>query len=146
MASYRFLVQKLFRSFKGCEFLHVPRAENEAADTLAKIASSRQAIPSDVSLEHLREPSVKPSPDSDKKIKPLAFREGDLVLRLVQEQAGQHKLSPPWEGPFIVSRALRDRNAYYLIDARKSSKRKKDTVGEETTRPWNAELLRLFYS
>ena len=81
-----------------------------------------------------------------KKMKPLTFREGDLVLRLVQEQAGQHKLSPPWEGPFIVSRALRDRNAYYLIDARKSRKRKKDTAGEETTRPWNAELLRPFYS
>ena len=82
----------------------------------------------------------------NKKIKPLAFREGDLILRLVQEQAGQNKLSPPWEGPFIMSRALRDRNAYYLIDARKSRKRKKDTVGEETTRPWNTELLRLFYS
>ena len=81
-----------------------------------------------------------------KKIKPLAFREGDLVLRLVQEQAGQHKLSPPWEGPFIVSRALRDHNPYYLIDARKSRKRKKDTAGEETSRPWNAELLRPFYS
>nr|XP_020194230.2 uncharacterized protein LOC109780049 [Aegilops tauschii subsp. strangulata] len=65
MASYRFLVQKLSRSFEGCEFLHVPRAENEAADTLAKIASSRQAISSDVSLEHLRKPSVKPSPDSE---------------------------------------------------------------------------------
>ena len=65
-----------------------------------------------------------------KKIKPLAFREGNLVLRLVQEQAGQHKLSSPWEGPFIVSRTLRDRNAYYLIDARKSKKCKKDTAGE----------------
>ena len=65
MASYRFLVQKLSRSFEGCEFLHVPRVEKEAADTLAKIASSRQAIPSGVSLEHLRKPSVKPSPDSE---------------------------------------------------------------------------------
>ena len=54
-----------------------------------------------------------------KKIKPLMFREGNLVLQLVQEQAGQHKLSPPWEGPFIMSRALRDGNAYYLIDTRK---------------------------
>ena len=80
-----------------------------------------------------------------KKIKPLAFREGDLVLRLAQEQAGQHKLSPPWEGPFIMSRALHNRNAYYLIDARKS-KKCKDTTGEETTRPWNAELHRSFYS
>ena len=50
------------------------------------------------------------------KIKPLAFREGNLVLRIVQEQADQHKLSPPLEGPFIMSRALRDRNAYYLVD------------------------------
>ena len=62
------------------------------------------------------------------------------------EQAGQHKLSPPWEGPFIVSRALRDCNAYYLINARKSNKRKRDTLGKETTHPWNAELLRPFYS
>ncbi|XP_073360350.1 uncharacterized protein [Aegilops tauschii subsp. strangulata] len=81
-----------------------------------------------------------------KKIKPLAFREGDLILRLVQEQTGQHKLSSPREGPFIVSKALCDRNAYYLIDARKSNKRKRDTAGKETTRAWNAELLRPFYS
>ncbi|XP_020171276.1 uncharacterized protein [Aegilops tauschii subsp. strangulata] len=55
----------------------------------------------------------------NKKIKPLAFREGDLIFRLVQQQADQHKLSSPWEGPFIVSKALCDRNAYRLIDARK---------------------------
>src|SRR3990170_1836699 len=65
MASYRFLIQQLSGTFDGCEFLHVPRAENEAADTLAKIGSSRQAIPSGVSLEHLRRPSIKPSPDSE---------------------------------------------------------------------------------
>ena len=45
-----------------------------------------------------------------------------------------------------MSRALRDCNAYYLIDARKSKKRNKDTAGEQTTQPWNAELLRPFYS
>ena len=45
-----------------------------------------------------------------------------------------------------MSRALRDRNAYYLIDAHKSKKRNRDTAGEETTRPWNAELLHPFYS
>ncbi|XP_020176552.1 uncharacterized protein [Aegilops tauschii subsp. strangulata] len=65
MASYRFLVQKLSGFFVGCEFLHVPRAENEAAGTLAKIASSRQSIPSGVSVEHLHKLSVKPSPDSE---------------------------------------------------------------------------------
>ncbi|XP_020192337.1 uncharacterized protein [Aegilops tauschii subsp. strangulata] len=65
MASNPFLVQKLSRFFEGCEFLHVPCAENEAADTLAKIASSRQSIPSGISLEHLHKPSFKTSPDSE---------------------------------------------------------------------------------
>jgi ribonuclease HI len=40
MASYRFLVQQLSGFFDGCEFLHVPRTENEATDALAKIGSS----------------------------------------------------------------------------------------------------------
>ncbi|XP_073363010.1 uncharacterized protein [Aegilops tauschii subsp. strangulata] len=65
MESYRFLVQKLSGFFTGCEFLHIPRAENEAADTLAKIASSRESTPSGVSLEHLHKPSVKTSLDSE---------------------------------------------------------------------------------
>jgi transposase InsO family protein len=80
-----------------------------------------------------------------KKIKPLAFREGDLVLRLIQRTVGQHKLSAPWEGPFIVSKALGN-DAYYLIDAQKPRARKKDAAGEESERPWNANLLRPFYS
>src|SRR4051812_6784391 len=53
-----------------------------------------------------------------KKIRPLAFREGDLVLRRIQKSDGQHKLSSPWEGPFVDSRALKN-NAYCLIDRRK---------------------------
>ena len=79
-----------------------------------------------------------------KKIRPLAFREGDLVLRRIQQSAGQHKLSSPREGPFIISRELKN-NAYYLIDCTKPS-RHKDTSGVETERPWNAELLHPFYS
>ncbi|XP_020190399.1 uncharacterized protein [Aegilops tauschii subsp. strangulata] len=65
MASYRFLVQQLSGFFDGCEFLHVPRTDNEAANTLAKIGSSRQSIPSGVFLEHLHKPSVKPSLDPE---------------------------------------------------------------------------------
>ncbi|XP_020158717.1 uncharacterized protein [Aegilops tauschii subsp. strangulata] len=65
MASYRFLVQQLSVFFDSCEFLHVPCVESEAADALAKIGSSRQAIQSGVSLEHLHKPSVKPSPESE---------------------------------------------------------------------------------
>jgi hypothetical protein len=50
--------------FEGCEFRHVPRAKNEAADTLSKLGSSRESIPPGISLEHLRKPSIKPSPES----------------------------------------------------------------------------------
>src|SRR4051812_14897867 len=65
MASYHFLVQQLSGYFEGCEFLHVPRNDNNQADTLARIGSTRQAIPSGVALQRLLKPSIKPSPDSD---------------------------------------------------------------------------------
>ena len=65
MASYRFLVQQISGYFEGCEFLHVPRADNDQADALARIGSTRQAIPTCVSLQRLLKPSIKPSPESD---------------------------------------------------------------------------------
>ena len=72
MASYRFLVQQLSGYFEGCEFLHVPQNENEPADTLARIGSTRQAIPAGVSLQCLRKPSIKPSPESESIFVPAA--------------------------------------------------------------------------
>ena len=65
MASYRFLVQQLSGYFEGCEFLHVTRNHNEKADALARIGSTRQAIPAGVTLQRLLKPSVRPSPESD---------------------------------------------------------------------------------
>ena len=56
-----------------------------------------------------------------------------------------HKLSPPWEGPFIIIRALPN-DSYYLIDTQQSRKNKMDKSDEETERPWNAALLRPFYT
>jgi hypothetical protein len=79
------------------------------------------------------------------KVNPRRFQEGDLVLRLRQGTEGRHKLTPPWEGPFIVSRALHN-DAYYLIDAQTPKKDKVDRSREETKRPWNIALLRPFYS
>ena len=66
------------------------------------------------------------------------------MLRLIQDTKGMHKLASPWEGPFIASKALIN-DAYYLIDAREH-KDKKDKADEETERPWNASLLRRFYT
>jgi hypothetical protein len=79
------------------------------------------------------------------KVNPRRFEEGDLVLRLRQATKGLHKLTPPWEGPFIVSMALHN-DAYYLIDMQAPKKDKVDRSGEETKRPWNIALLRPFYS
>ena len=83
----------------------------------------------------------------------IVFWEGDLVLRLVQKK--QHKLSPPWEGPFVISKALKN-GSYYLVDLRdmmkdskkKGRKRKRKVEDEldETKRPWNIEQLRPFYT
>jgi hypothetical protein len=64
MASYRFYVQQLSGFFEGCEFHHVPRANNEEADRLSKIGSTKQDIPAGVSLEIIHKPSIKPSPES----------------------------------------------------------------------------------
>jgi hypothetical protein len=69
-----------------------------------------------------------------RKIHPLMFCEGDLVLWLVQNTKGMHKLSSPWEGPFIVNRVLGNR-AYYLIDAQVPKKNKGDNSDKETERP-----------
>jgi hypothetical protein len=34
---------------------------------------------------------------------------GDLVLRLWQDTRGCHKLTPPWEGSFIIAKILKPR-------------------------------------
>ena len=35
-----------------------------------------------------------------------AFNIGDLVLRLIQSSKDRHKLSPPWEGPYVIVEVL----------------------------------------
>ena len=85
-----------------------------------------------------------------RRVKTRSFQEGDLVLRLVQSQVGKHKLSPPWEGPFIISRQLHN-SSYYLVDARERSTTINDTdhstnTLEERNRPWNIAQLRPYFT
>jgi hypothetical protein len=42
-----------------------------------------------------------------RKVRRRDFSEGDHVLRLRQDNRGRHKLSPPWEGPYIVVKVLK---------------------------------------
>jgi hypothetical protein len=62
-----------------------------------------------------------------------AFNIGNLVLQLVQSNKDHHKLSPPWEGPFIIAEVLR-LGTYKL----------QTTDGEVFTNAWNIEQLHRF--
>jgi transposase InsO family protein len=59
---------------------------------------------------------------------------GDLVLRLRQDTRGRHKLTPPWEGPFIIAKILKP-GTYKLAN----------NQGEVYSNAWNIRQLRRFY-
>jgi hypothetical protein len=69
-----------------------------------------------------------------RKVRRRDFSEGDLVLRLRQDNRGRHKLSPPWEGPYIMVKVLKP-GTYKLTNE----------DGEELTNAWNIQQLRHFY-
>ena len=63
-----------------------------------------------------------------------AFNIGDLVLYLVQSNKNRHKLSPPWEGPYVIVVVLRP-GTYKL----------KTINGKVFANAWKIEQLRRFY-
>jgi ribonuclease HI len=85
------------------------------------------------------------------RVRKCSFKEGDLVVRLKQQKS--HKLSPSWEGPFVISKALLN-SSYYLVDVheldnRPSKQRKQrdpNDIYDETDYPWNIALLHPFYT
>jgi hypothetical protein len=58
MEAYCEEVRRLEDKFHGLELNHIARRYNEAADELAKIASSRTTVPPDVFVKDLHQPSV----------------------------------------------------------------------------------------
>jgi hypothetical protein len=69
-----------------------------------------------------------------RKVRRRDFSEGDLVLWLRQDNRGRHKLSPPWEGPYVVVKVLKP-GTYKLANQ----------DGEELTNAWKIQQLRRFY-
>jgi hypothetical protein len=59
---------------------------------------------------------------------------GDLVLRLRQDTRGCHKITPPWEGPFIIAKILKPRTCKLA-----------NNQGEVYSNAWNIQQLRRFY-
>jgi hypothetical protein len=67
-------------------------------------------------------------------VRPRGFQVGDLVLRLRQDARGCHKLTPPWEGPFIIAKILKP-GTYKLANDQ----------GEVYNNAWNIQQPRRFY-
>jgi hypothetical protein len=70
----------------------------------------------------------------DKVVWHRSFAVGDLVLHRILTGEGRHKLSPPWEGPFIVAEVKRPRS--YRLNQMDNA---------EVGNSWNIEHLRKFY-
>lgn len=71
----------------------------------------------------------------DHNVRPRQFQVGDLVLRKVQTTKDRHKLSPVWEGPFVVKKVARP-GAYRL----------KTEDEEDIPNSWNIDQLRRLYT
>jgi hypothetical protein len=69
-----------------------------------------------------------------RRVRPRDFQVGDLVLRLRLDARGRHKLTPPWEGSFIIAKILK-LGTYNLANDQ----------GEVYSNAWNIEQLRRFY-
>jgi hypothetical protein len=70
----------------------------------------------------------------DRHVRRRDLNVGDLVLRRSQNTKGRHKLTPPWEGPYIIAEVLKP-------DIYKLSNKK----GKIFTNAWNIEQLRRFF-
>ena len=71
----------------------------------------------------------------DRNVRTRKFQVGDLVLRKIQSNKNKHKISPVWEGPFVVKSVSRP-GAYRLMTLEE----------EEIPNSWNIEQLRRFYT
>ena len=70
----------------------------------------------------------------NRNIKGRSFAVGDLVLCRKQKTKGMHKLSSPWEGPYMIKEVTRP-GPYWLCDME----------GIDIPNPWHIEQLIRFY-
>ena len=70
----------------------------------------------------------------ERKIRGRILEVSDLMLQRTQSTKEKHKLSPPWEGPYMVTEVIRP-GTYRL----------KDDNGNVLTHTWNIEQLRRFF-
>jgi hypothetical protein len=71
----------------------------------------------------------------DRNVKECSFNVGDLVLLRIQNTDGLHKLSSPWEGPFLISKVTGP-----------GSYRLQTLEGNNVSNSWNIDQLCRFYA
>ena len=107
--------------------------ENEAEATRCTNIDSAEEHRLTASIQHARyEQQLRRYHDHN--VHERDFNVGDLVLRRIQSTIGAHKLSSPWEGPFVVSGIVVP-ETYHL----------QRPDGTDVGNPWNIEHLRHFY-
>ena len=104
MTGYCNAVRKLEKKFEGLELHQIPRLKNQATADLAKIGSKREAIPSNVFLEHIHTPSVQEDPFTEEAPQPksatdLLEVEVPAVVDLIMEVL---VITPDWTIPYIA--------------------------------------------
>jgi ribonuclease HI len=130
MEAYCDEVRRLEDKFYGLELNHVAQRYNETADELAKIASGRTTVPSDVFSRDIYQPSVKvddaPKPEeTSAQLEVTSAAEGE-ALRVEGEQNGV-ALNQNWQTPYLEY-LLRGELPLDKAEARRLARRAKSFV------------------
>ena len=107
--------------------------KNEAESTRRTDINSAEKHRLTASIQHARY-EQKLRRYHDRNVHERDFNVDDLVLRRIQSTTDTHKLSSPWEGPFIVSR---------VVVPRTYCSQRQD--GTDVGNPWNIKHLCRFY-
>jgi hypothetical protein len=124
-------IRKLENKFYGLKFHHVLRADNQAADELSKLGSTRAEIPHGVFIQDLVKPSIEEE-EYHVAEKPLA----DQLVTVVSTSGGD------WREPFIryltsadvshdtseMERLVRRSKHYVLIEGKLMRKNAKEEL------------------
>jgi ribonuclease HI len=119
MDAYVATIRKLENKFYGLEFHHVLRANNQAADVLSKLGSTRVEIPHGVFVEDLLKPSIKEEdkpeiakPPADQSIASISVQDNDgrepFIRYLTSADVPRDKVK--------TERLIRRSKQYVLVD------------------------------
>src|SRR3954467_4236771 len=88
----------------GLELHHIPRAQNQAADDLAKLGSTRGQVPSGIYLEHLHSPTVREDPYLEADLSMLTYEnipDKEDIPAVVDLVFDVELINPEWTLPIL---------------------------------------------